>query len=296
MSIVMTKKERKEQKCRAYNLTWNIDHGTMAQCSTMVAHIQAMKHLQWWEYAIEQKADGIGTKYHLHMEVLFEEEVIRSSLMRNILRKGREIAEEADPKAKVTGDSRKIKMPFDECWVANYCCGKTTIEGKTCEEVVKTEVSGPFKEEWRDVFPSKEVQEERQAIESSADEGMEKLAIEFRHWCEKGDVEKNIPFNGLYLQYEEGETNLEELCCAFLKDMMFVDKKMKVLKEKRQLVNLKQMFEAYVAHGMGKNTSKYNDWFATQREIDDRPANRRRRLEEKNRETNEFIKQYVDSD
>lgn len=290
MSIVMTKKERKEMKSRAYNLTWNIDHGTMAQCSTMLTHIQAMKHLQWWEYAIERKADGLGSKYHLHMEVLFSEDVIRSTLMRNLLRKGREIAEEADPNAKTTGNSRKVKMPFDECWVAEYCCGKE------CEEVVKTEVSGPFKEEWRDVFPSKEEQQERQQIASSADEGMEKLSIEFQHWCEKGDAEKGIPFNGLYLQYQEGETNLEELCCAFLKDMMFVDKKMKVLKEKRQLVNLKQMFEAYVAHGMKKNTSKYNDWFATQKEIDDRPANVRARMEEKNRETDEFIKQYLDSE
>lgn len=289
MSIIMTKKERKSIKAKAFNITWNIDHGTVVQCSTMAEHILAMKNVLWWEYAIEKKPDGLGSKYHLHMEVLFSEDVIMDSLAKNVLRTGRAIGEKADPDMKITGDSRKVKRAFDEEWVANYC------HGKECEEVVKCDVAGPFKAEWKDFFPTQEEQDEFQRISNSADEQYEKLAVEFTKWCERGDSEKGIPFNGDYIAYQDGEANLEELVCAFLDDMMFVSKRMKVLSEKKKLLNLKQMVESYVASNLGESRKKYRRWFASKAEIEMRPSSIKKKNEQQRIEDDILINSVLNS-
>lgn len=289
MSIIMTKNERKQISAKAFNITWNIDHGTMAQCSTMATHIQSMKNVIWWEYAIEKKADGLGSKYHLHMEVLFSEETLMDSLSKNVLRTGRKIGEKADPEAKITGASKKVKRAFDETWVASYC------HGKEVEEVVKSDVSGPFKEEWKEFFPTQEEQDEFQQIANATDEGMEKLAIEFTKWCEVGDAEKGIPFNSLYLLFLDGDANLEEMVCAFLDDMMFVKKKMKVVRDKRRLVHLKQAMESYVASSFGVSRRRYRDWFATQEEIARRPSQVKKRMKEKEIEDDILINSVLNS-
>lgn len=289
MSIIMTKNERKQISAKAFNITWNIDHGTMAQCSTMATHIQSMKNVIWWEYAIEKKADGLGSKYHLHMSVMFNEKTLLGSLNKNVLRTGRRIAEKADPEAKVSGASKKVKRAFDELWVPTYC------HGKEVEEVVGGDVSGPFKDEWKEFFPTQEEQDEFQQIANSTDEQFEKLEIEFTKWCEIGDESKGIPFNSLYLAFQDGDANLEELVCAFLDDMMFVSKKMKVVRDKRRLVHLKQAMESYVASSFGVSRSRYRDWFATAEEIARRPSQVKKRMKEKEIEDDILINSVLNS-
>lgn len=271
-------------------MSWRINHGTMDQCDTILKHIQAMNHLLWWEYAIEKKPDGLGEQYHLHMEMLFEKELLKSSLARNICRNGQAIGKSADPNAKITGRSTDLRFAFDEHWIEGYCHGK---EG-SFDECVKADVSGPFKEEWRKFFPTEEQQQKFQRIAHSADEQMETIAIEFENWCEEGDGVET-PFNGDYLSYTEGRTNLEELVCAFLDVMMFERKRMKVLTEKRKLVNLKQMVESYVGARLGVSRTKYRKWFATQAEIEERPANIKKKMEQQAREDDILINSVLNS-
>jgi len=273
MSIIQSKAERTQVCGKAFTLTWNINHGTVVQCTTLAEHIQAIDGLLQWEYAIEEKPDGLGKKYHLHMFILFGEDKVRDSLKRNILRRGQAIGKSADPTAKITAVSVELKRAFDENWLTGYC------HGKECPEVVKADISGPFKEEWRIHFPSQEEQQEFQKVANSADELYEKLAIEFKHWCEIGDEAKGIPFNGDYASYQEGKTNLEELVCAFLDDMMFKHKRMKVINDKRRLVMLKQSLESYVAVDLGVSRTKYRKWFATQAEIEARPSSIKKKQE-----------------
>ena len=220
--------------------------------------------------------------------MLFAEDKVRDSLKRNILRKGQAIGKSADPTAKITAVSVELKRAFDENWLTGYC------HGKECPEVVKADISGPFNEEWRIHFPSQDEQEEFQKVAHSADEQYEKLAIEFKKWCEIGDEEKGIPFNGDFASYQEGNSNLEELVCAFLDDMMFRNKRMKVISDKRRLVMLKQSLESYVAVDLGVSRTKYRKWFATQHEIETRPSSIRKKNELKAKETNDFIKSILE--
>lgn len=289
MSIIQSKAERTQVSAKAFTLTWNINHGTVVQCATLVEHIQAIDNLLFWEYAVEEKPDGLGKKYHLHMFMLFAEDKVRDSLKRNILRRGQAIGKSADPTAKITAVSVELKRAFDEHWLTGYC------HGKECPEVVKADVSGPFKEEWRIHFPSQEEQEEFQKVANSADEQYEKLAIEFKHWCEAGNEDEGIPFNGEYTAFQEGETNLEELVCAFLDDMMFKLKRMKVICDKRRLVMLKQSLESYVAVDLGVSRTKYRKWFATQAEIEARPSSIRKKNEQQAREDNILINSVLNS-
>ncbi len=83
----------------------------MVQCNTLVEHILAMDSLLHWEYAIEEKPDGLGKKYHLHMFMLFAQDKIRDSLKKNILRRGQSIGKKDDPTAKITAVSVELKEP-----------------------------------------------------------------------------------------------------------------------------------------------------------------------------------------
>lgn len=282
MSIIQSKAERTQVSAKAFTLTWNINHGTLVQCLTLVEHIQAIDNLLHWEYAVEEKPDGLGKKYHLHMFMLFAEDKIRDSLKRNILRRGQAIGKSADPTAKITAVSVELKRAFDEHWLTGYC------HGKECPEVVKNDVSGPFNEEWRIHFPSAEEQKEFQQIAHSTDEVMEKLAIEFDKWCSMTEPH----LNGSYDQYQDGEINLTELCSIFLYEMMVRKQKMKVPNEKRKLVHLRQMLEFYLSHREGK--FGYWKWFMTQDELEHTPSAIRKKNELKAKETDDFIKTILE--
>ena len=282
MSIIQSKAERTQVSAKAFTLTWNINHGTLVQCLTLVEHIQAIDNLLHWEYAVEEKPDGLGKKYHLHMFMLFAEDKIRDSLKRNILRRGQAIGKSADPTAKITAVSVELKRAFDEHWLTGYC------HGKECPEVVKADVSGPFNEEWRIHFPSQEEQKEFQQVAHSSDEVMEKLAIEFDKWCSMAE-----PYvNGSYNDYQEGKINLTELCSIFLYEMMVKKQKMKVPCEKRKLVYLRQMLEFYLSHREGKKD--YWKWFMTQDELEHTPSAIRKKNELKAKETDDFIKSMLE--
>lgn len=288
MSILQSKAERTQVSAKAFTLTWNINHGKMVQCTTLVEHILAMDGLLHWEYAIEEKPDGLGKKYHLHMFMLFAEDKLRDSLKKNILRRGQSIGKKDDPTAKITAVSVELKRAFDEHWLTGYC------HGKECPEVVKSDVSGPFNEEWRIHFPSEQEQKEFQQVAHSTDEVMEKLAIEFDKWCMPPEDQNKMVYlaNGSFDDYQEGKINLTELCSIFLYDMMVKKQKMKVLCEKRKLVHLRQMFEFYLSHREGKKG--YWKWFMTQDELEHTPSNIKKKNELKAKETDEFIKRMLE--
>jgi len=288
MSIIQSKAERTQISAKAFTLTWNINHGTMVQCATLVEHIQAMDGLLHWEYAIEEKPDGLGKKYHLHMFMLFSQDKIRDSLKKNILRRGQSIGKKDDPTAKITAVSVELKRAFDEHWLTGYC------HGKECPEVVKADVSGPFNEEWRIHFPSQAEQKEFQQVAHSTDEVMEKLAIEFDKWCMPPEDQDKMVYlaNGSYDDYQEGKINLTELCSIFLYDMMVKKQKMKVPNERRKLVHLRQMFEYYLSNREGK--FGYWKWFMTQNELEATPSAIKKKNELKAKETNDFIKSILE--
>jgi len=260
----------------------------VVQCTTLAEPFQAIDGLLQWEYAIEEKPDGLGKKFHLHMFMLFAEDKVRDSLKRNILRKGQALGKAADPTAKITAVSVELKRAFDENWLTGYC------HGKECPEVVKDAISGPFNEEWRKHFPSQEEQKEFQQIAHSADEVYEKLAIEFEKWCMPPEDQDKMVFlaNGHYDDYQEGKINLTELCSIFLFDMMVKKKKMKVLCEKRKLVNLRQMLEFYLSDREGK--FGYWKWFMTKDDLEHTPESIKKKQEQKAKETDDFIKSILE--
>lgn len=296
MSIQLTKKERKKIQAYAYTLSWRINHGSMEQCTTMAEHIKAMDDLGWWEYAIEKKADGLGSQYHLHMELVFLSLKIRDSVKTNIFRNGKSIGLKENPDAKITKVSVELNRAFDEHWIENYCLGKEF------EEAVKHDIKCEFPESLRSHFPSKSEQEEAQAIANAVDEKYEKLAIEFRNWCvptqqNNANMDQNeisvIKVNYHYDRYTDGKINLTQLIKFFLFEFMVGRKKMMIPSERKKLVQMRQMLEFYLSKEEGKD---YSDWFCTKEEVANFPENIQRWKEKKDKETDEFIKQYLDSD
>ena len=73
------------------------------------------------------------------------------------------------------------------------------------------------------------------------------------------------------------------------------DRRMILPTTRRAMVDLRQMLCVYLAKAEGCR-NKYKKWWCTSAELENTPKAVRERNEKKNRETDEFIKQYLDSD
>lgn len=281
MSLSKSASGRGDTHTRAMFITWNVNHGTIEECEDVRSHIADHNNTIFTEYAIEAKADGVGKKYHLHCLVLLHNPMIKESFRKNVQRYGAKVALKRDKNLKINAKSTDASYAYNRDCIEGYCLKHHSKSKDECA-VYKTD---EWKEEYETCFPSEEQQEGYQRYEAHADKKLETFAIDFDQW----KLNQHI-----YDEFQDDKVNLDEVIMEYLQCCVD-DRRMTMPTTRRAMVDLRQMLCVYLCKAEGCR-NKYKKWWCTSAELDNTPKAVRAKNEIKNRETDEFIKQYLDSD
>lgn len=281
MSLSKSASGRGDTHTKAIFITWNIDHGTIEECEDVKGHIDDHNNTIFTEYAIENKPDGVGKKYHLHCLALFDKPMVKESFRKNVQRYGAKIALERDENLKINAKSTYAEFAYNRDCIEGYCLKNYKKSKDECEKYGCDD----WKEEYQTCFPSEEQQEGYQRYEAHADKKLETFAIDFDQWKLKQHI---------YEEFQDGQRDLNEIVMEYLQCCVD-DRRMTLPSTRKGMVDLRQMLCVYLCKAEGCR-NKYKQWWCTSAELEDTPKAKWAKLEEKNRETDEFIKQYCDSD
>lgn len=266
---------------RAVFITWNVDHGTVAECEELKDYIANHNNTIFYEYAIENKPDGVGKKYHLHILILLKKAVVKEYYRRTIQRNGERIAWRRDETLKINAKSCDGQFAYNRDCIASYCMKNYNKHPDECEQYGE---SG-WKEEYEAIFPSQERQKTFKQYDNAADKKLETFAIDYNTWKENQNV---------YDEFLDGKRDLNEVLTEYLQ-CCAEEKRMTLPRNRKGMVELRQMLCVYLCKEEGVR-EHYKKWWMSREELQNTPSARKAAHAKKMKETDEFIKNYLETE